>query len=103
VETCRAHHTKLFFLSSPRFICDPKEESLYASWRAQMQSLLQKYPDVSLIEINTFTHPEIFFRRELFKDSSHLNGAGSEIFSRILAAELKRKLEPVAEHTALVE
>jgi hypothetical protein len=92
ITNCRASGTKLIFVNSPRFMVDDIERNEYAVWRAQVADILKPYPDVEFIELNSFSHPGTFQRAELFRDTGHLNRAGSEVFSTMLAEELKRRL-----------
>jgi hypothetical protein len=92
IARCRADHTKVFLVNSPRFPADPREKFEYNKWNEQLAIFLENYPDVTLIEINSYTHPEIFERAELYKDSSHLNAEGADVFTRLLAAQLKSRL-----------
>jgi hypothetical protein len=99
VKNCRATSSRLFFVSSPRFLTDEIERKEHQVWRAQMTEMLKPYPEVELIELNSFTHPDTFQRSELYRDSGHMNSAGAEIFSRLLAADLQRRLAPRASVT----
>lgn len=88
-QTCRKSDTRLILVSGPRYLCDPGERTQYLHWRAQMDELLAKFPDVRFIEINEFTHPGMFSRSDYFRDSSHLNYRGAEVFSTLLGLSLK--------------
>lgn len=94
VKNCQANGSKLFFVSSPRFLVDEVERKENQVWRAQMAEILKPYPQVEFIELNSFSQPEIFQRPELYRDSSHLNRAGAETFSNLLASDLQRRLAP---------
>jgi hypothetical protein len=92
VQNCRKSGTRLIFVSSPAFTVDDIERKEHQVWRAQMAEILKPYPDVDFIELNTFSHAQTFQRPELYRDSDHLNRVGSEIFSRMLADDLKQRL-----------
>lgn len=96
VRTCHANGVKLFFVNSPRFLVNEIERKEHQVWRAQLAEILKPYPDVELIELNSLTHPETFQRPEIYRDSGHMNRAGAELFSRLLAADLQRRLAPAS-------
>jgi hypothetical protein len=44
---------------------------------------------VQFVDLCTTTHPELFTRPELFLNLNHLNPAGAEILTALLAEEIK--------------
>ncbi len=92
IAECRVRDIRLFLLNSPRFPLEVGELDAYRIWRAGVQSLLVQHTDVGFLEINAYTNPELFMRPELYRDDSHLNEKGAEIFSKLVAKELRRRL-----------
>jgi hypothetical protein len=92
VRNCRARGTTLILVNSPYFTVNDTERREQEVWRAQVTEILKPYPDVGFLELNAFTRTEAFQHADLFRDSGHLNRAGSERFSQMLAAELKKRL-----------
>ncbi len=80
IKLAKEHNIKLFFCSSPRF--------LYGKYG---MSDKVKNENIVWIDYDIATHPE-YYNHLLFHDEDHLNKQGAEIFSRDLAAKLKKLL-----------
>lgn len=89
-DYCAQNATRLVLVYSPRF----RENSLeHTTWTTNLSRLLMAYPAVEWIDISEHTHPEVFARRaDLYRDTSHLNRRGAELFSHLLAKSLEGKL-----------
>jgi hypothetical protein len=86
---CRQHGTRLVLVQSPRY-----REDLHAhdAWVNVMSQFLANYPDVGFVDLSACAHPDVFQDKiEFFKDGSHLNARGAEIFSTMLAEALQTK------------
>jgi hypothetical protein len=60
-----------------------------------LSRFLVSYPNVEFIDLSTCAHPDVFRdKAELFKDGSHLNARGAEVFSTMLAEALQTKPQP---------
>jgi hypothetical protein len=90
---CQRSGTKLILLNGPEYISDPRQEELQLKWRHSIRSLLKSFPDVDFLEINGFTHPEMFSDSSLFRDSAHLNQNGAELFTQMVGAAVKERLK----------
>jgi len=100
-EYCTNHGTRLIFVQSPRF-----REDLHAHdvWVNVLTQFLASYPDVEFIDLSNCAHPDVFRDKpELFKDGSHLNAHGAEIFSTMLAEALQRKPNPLPKMTLAIK
>jgi hypothetical protein len=90
-EYCRKHGTRLVLVQSPRYREDPRAHD---AWVRVLSEFLASYPGVEFVDLSTCAHPEVFRdKAELFKDGSHLNEQGAEIFSTMLAEALQMKAE----------
>ena len=94
---CKQHETQLFLVHSPRFREDPVG---HAAWTRNLSRLLVAYPEIEFIDISEQTYPEVFVGRvDLYRDVSHLNVHGAELFSQLLATALEHKLTQGAKTT----
>lgn len=88
-DYCAQHGTRLVLVQSPRYREDPRAHD---AWVNVLSQFLASYPDVEFVDLSTCAHPDVFRdKAELFKDGSHLNAHGAEIFSTMLAAALQTK------------
>jgi hypothetical protein len=88
-DYCTKHGTRLVLVQSPYY-----REDLHAhdAWVDVLSQFLASYPDVEFVDLSTCAHPDVFRDKpELFKDGSHLNAHGAEIFSTMLAEALQTK------------
>lgn len=88
-DYCNKHGTRLVLVQSPYY-----REDLHAhdAWVDVLSQFLASYPDVEFVDLSTCAHPDVFRDKpELFKDGSHLNAHGAEIFSTMLAEALQTK------------
>jgi hypothetical protein len=86
-DYCSKHGTRLVLVQSPRY-----REDLHAhdAWVNVLSQFLTNYPNVEFVDLSTCAHPNVFRdKTELFKDGSHLNVEGAEIFSTMLADALQ--------------
>jgi hypothetical protein len=89
---CAKHGTRLVLVHSPRYCEDPHTHD---AWVNVLSQFLASYPEVEFVDLSTCAHPDGFQDKpELFKDGSHLNAHGAEIFSSLLADALQRKPQP---------
>jgi hypothetical protein len=84
----RGSGTKLIFLRVPRAPVSPPDRPLKLNSAVRR---LRFEPDVVLLDEHLFEGLE---RPEFFRDPWHLNRAGMDRFSRILAVELRKALGP---------
>ena len=49
-------------------------------------------PGVQFVDICITTHPKLFTRPEMYRNLNHLNPAGAEIMTELLATEIKKGL-----------
>ena len=87
-ETSR-NGTRLFLLHTPIF---RQDEAAHQVWVDKLRATLAGMPGVQFVDICIATHPELFTRPELYRNLNHLNRAGAEIMTGLLAAETKRRL-----------
>jgi hypothetical protein len=91
-DYCTKHGTRLVLVQSPRYREDPR---LHDNWVNVLSQFLVNYPDVEFVDLSTCAHPDVFRDKpELFKDGSHLNVHGAEIFTTMLADALQPTLNP---------
>jgi len=88
-DYCEKHGTRLVLVQSPRYREDPHAHD---AWVNVLSQFLAGYPDVEFVDLSTCAHPDVFRdKAELFKDGSHLNAHGAEIFSTMVAEALQTK------------
>jgi hypothetical protein len=89
IDYCRKHGTRLVLVQSPRYREDPQAHD---AWVKVLSQFLASYPQVQFVDLSACAHPEVFRdKAELFKDGSHLNTQGAEIFSTMLADALQKE------------
>jgi hypothetical protein len=88
-DYCTQHGTRLVLVQSPRFREDTRAHD---AWVNVLSQFLASYPAVEFVDLSACAHPDVFQEKpELFKDGSHLNTHGAEIFSTMLADALQTK------------
>jgi hypothetical protein len=88
-DYCTQHGTRLVLVQSPRY---REDQRTHDAWVNVLSQFLASYPDVEFVDLSTCAHPDVFRDKpDLFKDGSHLNAHGAEIFSTMLAEALKAK------------
>jgi hypothetical protein len=88
-DYCRKHGTQLVLVQSPRYREDARAHD---GWVKVLSQFLASYPGVQFIDLSACAHPEAFLDKpERFKDGSHLNARGAEIFSSMLAEALESR------------
>jgi hypothetical protein len=88
-DYCTKHGSRLVLVQSP---CYREDAQAHDAWVNVLSQFLASYPDVEFVDLSTCAHPNIFRdKAELFKDCSHLNAHGAEIFSTMLAEALQAK------------
>jgi hypothetical protein len=86
---CSKHGTRLVLVQSPRY---REDQRAHDAWVNVLSQFLASYPDVEFVDLSACAHPDVFRDKpELFKDGSHLNAHGAEIFSTMLAQALQTK------------
>jgi hypothetical protein len=92
-DYCTNHGTRLVLVQSPRYREDARAHD---AWVNVLSQFLATYPTVEFVDLSTCAHPDVFRDKpELFKDGSHLNAHGAEIFSTMLADALQTSLHPI--------
>jgi len=84
-ETAR-DGTRFFLVHTPVF---RQDEAAHRVWVNKLQAALAEMSGVQFVDLCTTTHPELFTRPELFLNLNHLNPAGAEILTALLAEEIK--------------
>jgi hypothetical protein len=92
VQLCRATGTTLILVNSPTYFVTGAEREQHDRWRSALRRLLDAYPDVPFLEINSVTCPAVFDDPGEYRDSSHLNSRGARIYSELLADEVDAAL-----------
>jgi hypothetical protein len=100
-DYCTKHGTRLVLVQSPRY---REDLHAHAAWVNVLTQFLASYPDVEFVDLSNCAHPDVFRDKpELFKDGSHLNAHGAEIFSTMLAAALQRRPNPLPTMTSPIK
>jgi len=86
-ETAR-NGTRFFLVHTPIF---RQDEAAHRVWVGKLQATLAGMPGVLFVDLCITTHPELFTRPELYYNLNHLNAAGAEILTRLLAEEIKKR------------
>jgi hypothetical protein len=90
-DYCKNHGTHLILVQSPRYREDTRAHD---AWVDVLSQFLASYPGVEFVDLSNSAHAEVFRGKpELFKDGSHLNAHGAEIFSTMLADALQTKIQ----------
>jgi hypothetical protein len=88
-DYCTQHGTRLVLVQSPRY---RENQDAHDAWVKVVSQYLATYPEVEFVDLSSCAHPDVFRdKAELFKDGSHLNARGAEIFSTMLAEALQTK------------
>jgi hypothetical protein len=88
-ETAR-NGTRLFLVHTPIF---RQDEAAHRVWVDKLQATLTGMPGVQFVDICITTHPELFTRPDLYLNLNHLNPAGAEILTGLLAKEIKEEVK----------
>ncbi len=86
---CKTNGTRLILFHSPSLGEDP---AALVRWTERLTSLGLLYEGVEFIDLAAPTRQLFEGRPELFKDGTHLNSRGAEIFSTLLADEVASRL-----------
>jgi hypothetical protein len=86
-ETAR-NGTRFFLVHTPIF---RQDEAAHRVWVHKLQATLASMPGVQFVDLCIITHPELFSRPELYRNLNHLNAAGAEILTALLAEEIKKR------------
>jgi hypothetical protein len=90
-DYCKNHGTHLVLVQSP---CYREDTRAHDAWVDVLSQFLASYPDVDFVDLSNCAHADVFRDKpELFKDGSHLNAHGAEIFSAMLADALQTKIQ----------
>jgi hypothetical protein len=101
VDYCKKHGTRLVLVQSPRYREDSRA---HHTWVNVLSEFLASYPEAEFVDLSTCACPDVFQNKaELFKDGSHLNARGAEIFSTMLADALQTKPADVPRSTSPTE
>jgi hypothetical protein len=86
-ETAR-NGTRFYLLHTPIF---RQDEAAHRVWVDKLRLTLAGMPGVQFVDLCITTHPELFTRPELYRNLNHLNRAGAEILTGLLAEEIKER------------
>jgi hypothetical protein len=90
-ETAR-NGTRLFLVHTPLF---RQDDAAHRVWVNKLQATLTGMPGVQFVDICITTHPELFTRPDLYLNLNHLNPAGAEILTGLLAKEIKEEVKEI--------
>jgi len=90
-DYCRQHGVRLILFHSPRF--DENVTGLDA-WSKDLKTLLAAHGGAEFLDLAEQSHAVFAGHPELFRDGSHLNARGAELFSALLAEEVATRLRP---------
>jgi hypothetical protein len=90
---CRQHGVRLILFHSPRF--DESVTGLNA-WSTDLTTLLATHGGAEFLDLTEQSHALFAGHPELFRDDSHLNARGAELFSALLAEEVAIRIWPSA-------
>lgn len=90
---CKANGTRFILFHSPRFQEDP---TALAEWWKRLAAMQLSEAGVEFLDLAEQSQYLVTDRSDLFKDRTHLNVRGAEIFSRLLADEVASRLGMVA-------
>lgn len=87
IETCKKYNIKLIFVDSPNFVIIHAEQ-----WKNEIRELAQRN-DVVFLD---YGQDSTFMQHnEWFQDWDHLNTAGADIYTKIIAEDIKKCIERV--------
>jgi hypothetical protein len=87
-EESARNGTRFYLLHTPIF---RQDEAAHRVWVDKLHLTLAGMPGVQFVDICIATHPELFTRPELYRNLNHLNRAGAEILTGLLAEEIKKR------------
>lgn len=87
-EETASDGTRFFLVHTPLF---RQDETAHSLWVHKLQATLSGIPGVQFVDLCITTHPELFSRPELYRNLNHLNAAGAEILTALLAEEIKKR------------
>ena len=90
---CTVNGTRLILFHSPRF---QEDTAALAAWSTRLSALRMFKEGVEFLDLSERTRELLTGRPDLFKDYSHLNSKGAEIFSTLLADEIAARIAPIA-------
>lgn len=80
--------TSLFLVHTPIF---RQDERAHTIWAEKLRKALSDMPGAKFIDLCVATQP-VFSRHELYRNLNHLNRAGAELMTGMLADEIKREI-----------
>lgn len=86
-ETTR-NGTRFFLVHTPIF---RQDEAAHRVWVNKLQAALAEMPGVQFVDLCITTHPELFTQSKLYRNLNHLNSAGAEILTALLAEEIEKR------------
>jgi hypothetical protein len=87
-EEAARNGTRFFLVHTPLF---RQDEAAHAFWVHKLQATLSDMPGVQFVDLCIATHPGLFTRPELYRNLNHLNLAGAENLTALLAEEIKKR------------
>lgn len=85
LKDCKKHNTKLVFVYTPEYI----EGQKFVKNRKQIMGLYTKFSKKYNIPFYDFSNDPISYQKKYFYNASHLNKAGSELFTNEFLDTLK--------------
>ena len=85
LKECKANNIKLIFVYTPEYV----EGQKFVSNRSQIMGLYKKFSKQYQIPFYDFSNDSISYQKKYFYNASHLNKAGSELFTKKLIDTLK--------------
>jgi hypothetical protein len=79
--------TRFFLLHTPLF---RQDEAAHRAWVEKLSQTIATMPGVHFVDLCLTTHPEVFKRPELYRNLNHVNRAGAEILTNLLADEIEK-------------
>jgi hypothetical protein len=87
-EETAINGTRFYLVHTPIF---RQNEVAHLLWVDKLQSTLAGMPGVQFVDLCITTHPQLFSQPQLYRNLNHLNQAGAEILTALLAEEIKKR------------
>jgi hypothetical protein len=80
------HGSRLFLVHTPLY---RQDHDAHALWMSRLRAVVATLPGTEIVDLCTESHPELFAGKpEIYLNQNHLNGAGAEILSELLAQRM---------------
>jgi hypothetical protein len=71
-----------------------QDREAHGVWSSRLRAAIAELPAIDFIDICETTHPQVFAGRpSLYNDINHLNAEGARIYTTMLAAQLKPRVD----------